>query len=177
VKFDRELARQLWAATQSETRAQTKGELLELTVAYLFVTLAGFDVRLRVTGLDSEFDLLMRARDPDDTLVREIGSYVLVECKNTAAKTSASEVRNFSAKVRYASCRTGVLVARQGLTGNRGPSVGAAAYAVRKTYHRDGLILLLLDGNDIEAVVERRVDFHDLLVQRYEEIRFDLATV
>jgi hypothetical protein len=174
--FDRELARQLWAAARTATDPTQKGKLLELTSAYFFVALADFDVRLRALGLDSEFDLILRSRDPDNRVHRELGRYVLVECKNTDAKTSASEVRNFSAKVRYARCTSGVLVTRAGLTGARGDSVSDATYAVRKTYHRDGSIILLINGDDIQGVVDGLADFRDLLVQRYEEIRFDLTT-
>jgi hypothetical protein len=147
--FDLELARQLWAAAQRATDSNQKGKLLELTSAYFFVTLAGFDVRLRARGLDSEFDLILSSRNPDDPVHRELGRYVLVECKNTDEKVSAGEVRNFSAKVRYARCTSGVLVTRAGLAGERGRAVSDAAYAVRKTYHRDGSIILLIDGSDI----------------------------
>jgi hypothetical protein len=172
--FDSELARQLWRATQTASASTDKGKLLELTAAYLFTSLADFDVRLRVRGLDSEFDQILRSRNPDDRVHRELGRYVLVECKNTDDKTSASEVRNFSAKVRYAGCTSGVLVTRAGLTGVRNGAVRDAAYAVRKAYHRDGLVIVLIDGRDIEDVIEGRVAFSELLVQRYEAVRFDL---
>jgi len=174
--FDRELARQLWEVARTATDANVKGKALELTAAYFFVAAAGFDVRLRVVGLDSEFDLILRSPDPDDPIHRALGTYVLVECKNTKDRTSASEVRNFSAKVRFAGCTSGVLVTRAGLTGRGRGAVSSAAYAVRKTYHRDGSIILLIDGNDIQRIIDGGIDFRDLLVQRYEEIRFDLET-
>jgi hypothetical protein len=176
MNFDRVLAQQLWAEATSAATAYQRGKLLELTVAYFFVTHGGFDVRLRLTGLDSEFDLLLRSRDPDARVHRELGSYILVECKNTDTRTSASKVRNFSAKVRYAGCRSGVLVSRTGLTGTRPDSVGYAAYAVRKAYHRDGSIIVLMDGDDIQEVIDGSLGFLDLLERRYEEIRFDLRT-
>jgi hypothetical protein len=176
VIFDRELARQLWNVAQTATDSYLKGKALELTAAYLFVAVAGFEVQLRVLGLDAEFDLILRSPTPDDPLHRVLGTYALVECKNTKAKTSAKQVRNFSAKVRFAGCTSGVLVTRAGLTGSGGGAVSNAAYAVRKTYHRDGSIILLIDGHDIQRVVDGRIGFRDLLVQRYEEIRFDLET-
>jgi Restriction endonuclease len=174
--FDRELARQLWEVAKTAANSNLKGKALELTAAYFFVAVAGFEVRLRVLGLDSEFDLILRSPSPDDPVHRVLGTYVLVECKNTRDKTAASEVRNFSAKVRFAGCTSGVLVTRAGLTGRGGGTVSDAAYAVRKSYHRDGSIILLIDGEDIQRVVDGRVAFRDLLVQRYEEIRFDLET-
>ena len=99
---------------------------------------------------------------------------MLVECKNTQEKTTASEVRNFSAKVRFAGCTTGALITRSGLAGSVARGVSDAAYAVRKAYHRDGLIVLVVDGSDLQTVIDAQVDFLDLLTQRYEEVRFDL---
>jgi hypothetical protein len=129
-----------------------------------------------VHGLDSEFDLILSSRNLDDPVHRELGSYVLVECKNTDKRVSASQVRNFSAKVRYARCTSGVLVTRTGLTGEQGQGVIHAAYAARKTYHRDASVIVLIDGSDIQSVIDGRVGFRDLLMQRYEQIRFDLTS-
>jgi hypothetical protein len=77
-------------------------------------------------------------------------------------------------KVRFAGCRSGVLVSRKGVTGTRGTTLRNAEYVIRTTYHRDGTILLLIDDDDMEAVIARRVGFVELLHQRYEQIRFDL---
>ena len=115
------------------------------------------------------------ARTRIRTFRTELGTYVLVECKNTDRAIGSSDIRNFSAKVRYAGCSAGVLVAREGLTGTRRDAVANATYAVRKAYHRDGTVLIVVTGDDLTRVIDGRTRFVDLLEQRYEEIRFDLA--
>jgi hypothetical protein len=174
MDFDPVLATQLWEDTKDETDSAEKGKLLEDTVGYLFESLANFDVRFRLKGLAGEVDLVLRSRDPDEVLPREIGTYVLVECKNRSEAMTTAEVHNFAGKVRFAGCRSGVLVSRKGVTGTRGTTLRNAEYVIRTTYHRDGTILLLIDDDDMEAVIARRVGFVELLHQRYEQIRFDL---
>src|SRR5690349_9872277 len=149
MDFDRVLARQLWAETTAETDADEKGKLLEETAAYLFESLASFSVQFRLKGLAGEVDLVLRSREPDNLLHREIGTYVLVECKNRSTAMTTPEIRNFAGKVRFAGCRSGVLVSRTGITGSGGTTLRNAAYVVRTTYHRDGTILLLIGNADI----------------------------
>jgi hypothetical protein len=62
-------------------------------------------------------------------------------------------VREFSARVRFAGCSSGVLMSREGFTGQDSADAEDAIYSARKTYHRDGTVLLLLRGEDIEAAL------------------------
>lgn len=174
MDFDPVLARQLWDDTRAETNTVQKGLLLEETAKYLFETLANFKVQLRLTGLGGEVDLLLRSQHPDDLLHRELGTYVLVECKNRESAMTSTEVRNFAGKVRFAGCRSGVLFSRTGITGGGRTTLRHAAYVVRTTYHRDGTILLLVNDDDVDSVIDGRLAFVNLLQRRYEEIRFDL---
>ena len=68
MRFDRVLADQIWNAALVETDVNRRGRLLELLVAYCFVSLANYDARLRVRGLDGEVDLILRGKDPDSHL-------------------------------------------------------------------------------------------------------------
>jgi Restriction endonuclease len=149
--------------------SEVKGKLFELLIAYLMRTLGPFDTRGRVRTLDGEDDLILR-----DTSARPsvLGDYILVECKNWEARVGAPEIKKFAQNVRAASCHSGIVATKSGVTGGE-REVTDARYTIRRHYHRDGIVLILLTAADLERLVTRRVSLPDLLVTKYEEIRFD----
>jgi Restriction endonuclease len=174
VQYDPVLGRLLWSHVQTVDDRNAKGRLFEYLVGYLFETLGHYEVRSRVIGLASEHDLLVRSGTPDEGLHRELGSYLLVECKNQRDAVGSRDVRAFAGNVRYASCRSGVLASTSGISGRHGAGVENAEYVVRTVYHRDGTILLVLGPDAIDAVVTENRTLLDVLTELYEAIRFDL---
>lgn len=172
LPFDRNLGLAIrnWQTSVPQTDSQAKGLTYEVLMAYLFRTLGPFDTRGRVGSIDTEHDLILRD-ESDDT--RPLGEYVLVECKNWKGPVGASIIREFGQKVRAASCQSGILVAKAGITG-----VGSnsdASYTTRIAYHRDGIVLVVVDDNDIEDLLDRKLELAELLRTRYEGIRFDVT--
>jgi Restriction endonuclease len=147
--------------------ADLKGKLFELLIAYLMRTLGPFETRGRVRTLDGEHDLIVRDTSPRPLA---LGDYILVECKNWERPVGAHEVKKFGHDVRAASCESGIIAAKNGITGRERDD---ARYTIRRLYHRDGIVLIVLDASDLDRLVSRRVLLADLLVTKYEEIRFD----
>jgi hypothetical protein len=150
-------------------RADVKGRLFELLIAYVMRTLGPFDTRGRVRTLDGEDDLILRDTRPRPSV---LGDYILVECKNWERRVGAPEIKKFGHNVRAASCHSGIIAAKNGITGSA-EELTDARYTVRRHYHRDGIGLIVLTADDLDRLVSRRVSLADLLVTKYEEIRFD----
>lgn len=141
-------------------------------VCYLFWTSGEYHVQQRrARGLDAEVDLRVRAISPEKTPHPDLGTYLLVECKNTQKPSGAAVVKKLATEVRLARCRCGVLVALAGITGNTDGR--DAAYTVRKLFHADGTIILVIDFACLESLVRQSRQLLDVLVERYEAIRFD----
>jgi hypothetical protein len=173
VRYDRALGAELRAKSQSAKGTSPGGQLLELLAGYLFWTSGEYEVRWRLRGIDAETDLLVRALAPSASPHGDLGGYLLVECKNTTTPMSASALKKFATDVRLSGCRCGVVVSESGISGNE-KERRDASYTLRKLYHADGTILILLDPHLLDAIVDERLTLVDALRQRYEEIRFDV---
>ena len=150
-----------------DMKADVTGKLFELLIAYVMRTLGQFDTRGRVRTLDGEDDLILRDTSPRPS---PLGDYILVECKNWESRVGAREIKKFGHNVAAASCHSGIFAAKSGITGRE---LSDAWYTVRRHYHRDGIVLIVLTAGDLDRLVSRRVSLADLLVTKYEEIRFD----
>jgi hypothetical protein len=171
--YDPVLAQLLWHAALNHPDTGVRGRLFEHLVGYLFHTLMGYRPRFRLRALDGETDILLERRATGHVLHEELGNYVLAECKNRQSPLDAAGVKKFASTVRSASCRAGILASVSGLTGD--PQQAAyARFTARKLYHRDDIVLLVLDGTAIEEVLAGHTTFPDALQRAYEAIRFDL---
>lgn len=170
LPFDSSIGTFLRAWQEGANTNDEKGDRFEVLVAYLLRTLGGYESRGQVQTLDGENDLLLRDVSDRPSV---LGEYVLVECKNWADPVGAPALKKFAQDVRSASCHSGIFVARSGITGTDHRD---ARYAVRKSYHRDGVVIMVLDDRDVQRVLMREVDLPDFLRSRYEQIRFDEPT-
>jgi hypothetical protein len=137
----------------------------------LFWSSGEYDVSRNTRGIDAEIDLRARATSPDKPPHTDLGGYLLVECKNSGSKTDAPAVKKFATDVRLAGCRCGVLVSLPGLTGTS--RTRDAAYTIRKLYHADATVIVLIDQQGLDDIVQMRVALTDALRAGYEAIRFD----
>jgi hypothetical protein len=171
VHYDALLADTLFARVTGTIGTQTGGWLLELLAGYLFWTSGEYDVWRSTRGLDAETDLRVRATVPARPPHLDLGGYLLVECKNTNQRTGAAAIKKFATDVRLAGCRCGVLISLRGVTGTKKTRDGA--YTVRKLYHADGTVIIVLDEAALADIVHSRVSLLDALRAGYEAIRFD----
>jgi hypothetical protein len=80
----------------------------------------------------------------------------LVECKSSAGKVGASELRDFGAKCLFHRVKFGILIARAGITGgtvnpHRLFKQPQNAELTRRRFQIDGLTLLVLDISQIRG--------------------------
>jgi hypothetical protein len=97
---------------------------------------------------------------------------VLVECKNWERRVGAPDIKKFAANVRAASCHSGIVATRTGITG-RTDELTDARYTIRRHYHRDGIVIIVLAEDDVDRMIHGQVAVPDLLLSKYEAIRFD----
>ena len=131
--------------------AASDGTALEKLVAALVEVCDGFRLyRTRARLAAEEIDLLV-ANDLNRGFWKVAGSPFLIECKDAARPIGAREISVLSDKITTMGpdTRTGVLVATNGITGDRGRD------AVLKTREKRqaGQYLLVLDKSDIDRCV------------------------
>lgn len=147
------------------------GKYLELIAIYLFFTNRPFEVKRNVLTLHSENDLRVRSLIDNDPILELLGRYFLVECKNWIDPVDSKTMKTFISNVRFARCETGILISKNGITGSR--SRDNAWFVVRAEYHKDNVIILVLDRKDLDLISEEKTKLLDLLKSKYEQIRFD----
>lgn len=142
-----------------------RGKALEEFMAELFSGLKGLRILKRNARLSAEeLDLVVK-NDIDTGFWRIAGSPIIVECKNWSDRVGAREISVLVDKLRSVSpdCRTGVLVAVNGITGD----AHADAYLKVREARRDGRYVIVLERSDLEdvangtslgAVIERKYE-------------------
>lgn len=173
LHYDRTLGSVIWVmANDPAATTQMKGDLLEILMAYILMTQGRFEVRRNITTLDAQIDLLARNLNVLNPVLEALGTYILVEAKMWEAPVDAPTVKKFITDMRSASCHSGILVARAGITGVAGNL--DALYTIRKHYHRDNVVVIVLDAIDVQALVDLTVPLDWMLARKYEDIRLEV---
>lgn len=170
LNWDKDLLKLLLDLIDSATK-KLLGKYLELVAIYLFFTARPFEVKRNVLTLHSENDLRVRNLIDSDPILELLGRYFLVECKNWVNPVDSKTIKNFISNVRFARCETGILISKNGITGSR--SKDNAWFVVRAEYHKDNIIIIVLDRKDLGMISEEKANLLDLLKSKYEQIRFD----
>ncbi len=174
--LDLTLARELLKAVREAMTNEEKGRSLETLLAYLFLTSPGFEVLHNLVSFDAQIDLLVRNLYTTDPLLDEFGKYIIVECRNIKEKVNSKAIRDFATKVIQASCNSGILCSKRGITGSvEKRAARDARMAILKVHQRHGVIIVPLAIDQLEAVVEKEVPLVDVVISEYEKIRFDLV--
>jgi len=171
-ELDPKLGCSLLKSTKDAVSNDAKGKSLEILMAYLFLTCNGFEVLHNLKSMDSQHDLLIRNLNTTDPILSEFGKYLFVECRNIEDRVDAKAIRDFTAKVIQASCNSGILIAKSGITGD--VEGNGARMAILKNYQRHDVVIVSLTLNQLENLIDQRLSLIDLLVHEYEKVRFDL---
>lgn len=140
------------------------------------MTSPGFEVLRDLVSFDAQIDLLIRNLHTSDPILDEFGKYIIVECRNISKKVDAKAIRDFAAKVIQASCNSGILVTKKGITGDAEKEAARdARMAILKVHYRHGVVIVPLVIDQLEQVIEKQVSLLDILISGYEKIRFDLT--
>jgi restriction endonuclease len=170
LHFDRTLAYAIWAfANAPGTSRNDMGAALELLIAYILETQGEYEVRHNIRTLDGQIDLLVRNLNASNPVLQELGTYILVEAKKWHRAATTAVVKKFITELSSAGCHSGILVSFEGVTGGRA-NVNAN-YTIRKHYHRDNVVVIVLDGDDLQQLINIPGSLNPLLISKYESIR------
>ncbi len=81
------------------------------------------------------------------------------------------DVGYFLYRMRLTHSRFGVILCRKGITGSKKKET-AARSLVRKAFHEDGSICIVIDHDDIERLSDTQTTLWALLLERIESVRF-----
>src|SRR5713101_2687847 len=123
----------------------------------------GHDTR----GASEEIDLWV-SNDSNDSFWRSIRSPFIVECKNWGEPVGVQEVRNLSSIMESKNIGFAILMARNGITGDRSHD----AVATIRDDFRKGRYIVVLDQSDLEEIANSlhptkkiRQKYHDLFMK------------
>jgi len=167
----------------SGTTDKEKGDALEELGTYLLSCVDGFEiVGKKHHTKDYEIDILIRNTITQDPILAGFGSYILVECKNWGKPVGTEQVNHFLSKIQFHDGHCGIIIAKDGISGY-GESADEkqadrryANLTVLKAFHRNGIIVMVLNGNDLERIVNGEANILSILVSEYERIRFDRSS-
>lgn len=150
------------------------GDSLENLASYLFLLIPGWVPRRNLLDeqLAFESDIVVRNINPASDLTTELlGRHFLVECKNWEKPVGVSDVGYFLYRMRLTHAGFGVIFAKSGITGAVYDEKAARAI-VRKAFHEDGSICVVLTGDDLVSLATGLSTFWPILLELIERVRF-----
>lgn len=152
-----------------------RGRNLERLTAYLCLTLPGVIIYERLKTVQDEIDLIIIQRDSVPSyFVESLGRTILVECKNTNKTVGGIDINHFAAKIRLHGCKTGLLVATNSVSGTRTPGKGLndGQLILQGWFHQDNIAICVIDRDDIRSLINSGYSFSDLILMKFDELRF-----
>jgi hypothetical protein len=149
-----------------------KGRSLEDTAFYLMSLLPGCLPKRNVLDSDRayETDLIVRNLQTNSNIISDLfGRHILVECKNYAKPVGVPDVGYFLFRMRLTHAIFGVIFAPKGITGKQ---EAEARSLVRRAFHEDATVCIIIDRNDLQALAAGDMSLYWLLLEKYEEFRF-----
>lgn len=155
-----------------------RGKSLEFLASYLALTLPGVRITPNAITPEHELDLVVVQHTRQASyLLDALGGTFLVECKNWDRSIGVEQLNHFVAKVRFHRCSSGILLAREGISGG-GVTRRGLAYAELtrlRWYQQDNCAILVVSRDNIKQMLETGLSFRDLLIKKYEELKFTLT--
>jgi hypothetical protein len=152
----------LLAGVDSGTTSEEKGAALENLMEYLFGLVPGLSIDAKDRRTDAEeLDLVLFNERSHPVLV-PWEPVILVECKNWSGPLPARDVVVFVNELRRRHLQNGILVAKNGISGNQYRDAGRMIF---EALH-EGFRVVVLTGNQLEQV-DGRDSFIQLLKNKY----------
>jgi hypothetical protein len=151
------------------TRADWRA--LERLSAYQLSCIPGFEVEQQKLTEASIFDIFVRVRGRYADFRRDLGTYLLGECKNWGEPVGPSVIAYLAQNMTFHDCKAGILFSWNGITGRKDAKY--AALTVLRAYHHSGRIILVLDRTDFTRASQGQA-LQEILRTKYEQVRFDL---
>lgn len=154
----------------------SQGDTLEDLASYLFLLIPGWVPRRNL--IDErwayETDLVVRNLNVSGNLTAELlGRHFIVECKNMSTSMGVRDVGYFLYRMKLTHAKFGVIFAKNDISGAMKNSDEWYAYQlVRKSFHEDGNICIVLNKDDLEALRDGKTTVWPMLLDKIETIRF-----
>ncbi len=159
-------------ARSAETPKE-KGDTLEDFAFALFLLLPGCVPRRNLVDEDWAFesDIVVRNLDQTANLTAELfGRHFLVESKNWRKSVGVGDVGYFLYRMRLTHAQFGIIFSESGVSGGRIEK--AARALVRRAFHEDGSICVVIDGSDLTHLAEGYESLWWMLLEKIEKLRF-----
>ncbi len=162
---------EVYASCLYEKAAKGDWKALETLAAYELSCIPGFQVEVQRRTLASVFDAFIRLRGNYVDFRRELGAYMLGECKDWTKSVGPDVIAYLAQNLLFNECTAGVLFSWNGITGT--DEMKFAALTVLRAYHHSGRIILVLDKDDFRKASNGE-PLQEILRTKYEQVRFDL---
>jgi predicted helicase len=98
-------------------------------------------------------------------LRKELGNYILVECKFHKGKVGYPDLAKLFHKLHTKRCSTGIVFTMEGIKDET---------TIREIYDNDNIIIIIINSTDIETILSEIENLASLLRKKYEQIKFRL---
>ncbi len=139
-----------------------------MLTSYLFKTISGIQVLWRRRGRGGEVDVVVRNLSPSGLPLPWLGEFALIECKDRQDRIRSPELGAFLAKLTLTGIQTGIVVSRNGLTGQ-----GKRRFAEEIQHHalsRSNIVVIDVLTSEL-VNLDSTEAFLALLQTKYESIR------
>jgi len=166
VKYDRNKIRELLNYRSSGTDKNKQGRNLEDLSSYIFEQIPGISVITRNQPdriHNQEMDLVLWNTQLFNGL-HFFPNIIPVECKNMSETVNGMTLNWFVKKIRNSGLNFGILVARDGISGNELKET--FAYHELANALRDGVQVIIITGQDLEKIADP-CQFVEMLKQKF----------
>ena len=149
----------------------SEGKALEWLSAYLMSCMPGCRTRLRAPTGSSDHDVVCSMEGFEVDFRSELGRYFVCECKDWEVPADFTTMAKFCRVLDSFKARFGILFSRSGISGQKHTT--DAALEQLKVFQDRGIVIVVLDLQDLQAVAEGR-NLINILRNRYEAVRLDI---
>ena len=161
----------VYASRLYQKAAKADWKALEKLAAYELCCIPGFQVEVQKRTEASVFDVFIRLRGNYVDFRRELGAYMLGECKDWKKRVDPEVIAYLAQNLLFNECTAGILFSWNGVTGTE--EMKFAALTVLRAYHHGGRVILVLDHDDFGKASSGE-PLQEILRTKYEQVRFDL---
>ena len=155
------------------SQTSTKGTALEDLATYLLLLVPGLIPARNLLDdrLAFESDLVVRdLGGPVGVTSQLMGQDILIECKNWKVPVGVQQVGYFLYRMHLTHTRFGIIFSKKGITGSKDDK--AAHDLIRKAFHEDGDVCIVVNSVDIDALITRQTTIRALLLGRSQRAMF-----
>jgi len=156
----------------TRVKEDSSGKALELLATYLFSCVDGFEPVFRKKTQAFHFDVVIRNLTRDHPLLKGLGDYIGVECKDIDKSLSGEELNHFIQRLRLCNMKCGIVFTNRGISGIKYKKTKQYGKLIQvKAFNRDGIAVFDMTQSDLKRILDGE-NLLSLLLSKYEDIRF-----